>query len=63
MYRLNGTRAQNNTDIAETFERGMVVISDVGGWMFLCWVCALSLCWRGFPHGAPVSSHSPKAGW
>ena len=26
----------------------------------LCGVCTFSLCLRGFPLGAPVSSHSPK---
>ena len=26
----------------------------------LCGVCMFSPCWRGFPPGPPVSSHSPK---
>jgi len=26
----------------------------------LCGVCTFSLCLRGFPPGAPVSSHNPK---
>ena len=27
---------------------------------YMCGICTFSLCLRGFPPGAPVSSHTPK---
>jgi len=56
-YKGGGTVAQW---LALLLHSSRVPVSIPGSGHCLCRVCTFSLCLRGFPPGAPVSSHSPK---
>ena len=58
----NGQHGGTMVSTADSQRQGPGFNSRLGS-LSVCGVCTFSPCLRGFPPGAPVSSHNPKMCW